>query len=66
MHNRNLLNFRISHPLKEKFQNTCQSMQTSMTAELNRMIRVFVKDQSENVEQAHPIKWFSSNDWEQQ
>lgn len=65
MQNRNLLNFRIANSLKYQFQETCRDMQTSMTAELNRMIRKFVHEQMESSEHARPIKWFSSNDWGQ-
>lgn len=59
----NLLNFRISEPLKDEFQVACRQLQTNMTAELNRMIRQFVQENSLREENLRPLKWFSSNDW---
>jgi hypothetical protein len=63
MQGQNILNFRISDPLKDHFQITCRKLQSNMTAELNRMIRKFIQEQSENIESGRPTKWHSSNDW---
>lgn len=59
----NLLNFRISEPLKDEFQVTCRHLRTNMTAELNRMIRKFVQEHSAIKESGRPLRWFSSSEW---
>ncbi len=63
MQGRNILNFRISDPLKDEFQVACRQLQTNMTAELNRMIRQFVQENSVSTDNMRPLKWFSSNEW---
>lgn len=63
MEYRNILNFRISDPLKDEFQFACRQLQTNMTAELNRMIRQFVQENSVRNEHLRPLRWFSSNEW---
>lgn len=46
-----LMKFRIHYAIKNQFQETCRSLQTNMTAELNRMIREFVSDRKKtNIE----------------
>lgn len=56
-----LMNFKIPVSLKKKFKNSCQSIQSNMTAEINRMIREFVKASPEEDE---PLTWLTSNqDW---
>jgi hypothetical protein len=59
----NILNFRISDPLKGEFQVACRQLQTNMTAELNRMIRTFVQEHPVNTDDMRPLKWFSSKEW---
>lgn len=58
-----LMNFRIHYAIKNQFQETCRSLQTNMTAELNRMIREFVSDRKKTNIENEPIRWFSNNDW---
>ena len=63
MQTNNLLNFRISEPLKDEFQFACRQLQTNMTAELNRMIRNFVQEHYSITENGRPLRWFSSGEW---
>lgn len=58
-----LMNFRIPVHLKTQFEETCQHLRTNMTAELNRMVRDFIKDSKADIEE--PVSWLSSNqeDW---
>lgn len=60
-----LLNFRIPSHLKVKFEDTCSQLRTNMTAELNRMVRDFIKVSREDI--GEPIQWLSSHqeDWDQ-
>ena len=51
-----LMNFRIPSGLKMQFEETCYQLRTNMTAEMNRMIREFVKDSREDLYE--PIDWF--------
>ena len=44
-----LMNFRIPSDLKMKFEETCSKLRTNMTAEMNRMIRDFVKNSREDL-----------------
>ena len=53
-----LMNFRIPSGLKMQFEETCHQLRTNMTAEMNRMIREFVKDSREDLYE--PIAWFYS------
>ena len=53
-----LMNFRIPSGLKLQFEDTCHQLRTNMTAEMNRMIREFVKDSREDLYE--PIAWFYS------
>ena len=53
-----LMNFRISMPLKVQFEETCHQLRSNMTAELNRMIRDFVKGSKDDLYE--PIQWYSS------
>ena len=43
------MNFRIPIPLKVQFEETCHQLRSNMTAELNRMIRDFVKGSKEDL-----------------
>ena len=54
-----LMNFRIPSDLKMKFEETCSKLRTNMTAEMNRMIRDFVKNSREDLHE--PINWFQRN-----
>lgn len=58
-----LMNFRIHYNIKNQFQEACRSLQTNMTAELNRMIRDFVQNNHKQKFNDEPIRWFSNNDW---
>lgn len=60
-----LLNFRIPLHLKVQFEDTCSQLRTNMTAELNRMIRDFIKVSREDI--GEPIQWLSRHqeDWDQ-
>jgi hypothetical protein len=53
-----LMNFRIPSRLKEEFEITCSSLRTNMTAEINRMIRDFVKKSKQDEDE--PLAWFNS------
>ena len=53
-----LMNFRIPMKLKAEFENTCLELRTNMTAEINRMIRNFVKTSQDDLEE--PLSWFSA------
>ena len=53
-----LMNFRIPMPLKVQFEETCHQLRSNMTAELNRMIRDFVKGAKDDLYE--PIQWYSS------
>ena len=44
-----LMNFRIPMPLKVQFEETCHQLRSNMTAELNRMIRDFVKGSKDDL-----------------
>lgn len=54
-----LMNFRIPSHLKIQFEETCHHLRTNMTAEMNRMIREFVKTSRE--EGLEPLSWFTSH-----
>jgi hypothetical protein len=54
-----LMNFRISAGLKLEFEKTCSALRTNMTAEINRMIRDFVKVSKDEFEE--PLSWFSTS-----
>lgn len=54
-----LMNFRIPSRLKAEFENTCAALRTNMTAEINRMIRDFVKVSKDDLDE--PLSWFSSS-----
>ena len=51
-----LMNFRIPSGLKMQFEETCHQLRTNMAAEMNRMIRDFVKQSKEDIYE--PIGWF--------
>ena len=53
-----LMNFRIPSGLKSQFEETCSHLRTNMTAEMNRMIRDFVKNSREDLQE--PLSWFSN------
>ena len=57
-HDISLMNFRIPMRLKVQFEETCHQLRSNMTAELNRMIRDFVKGSKEDLDE--PIQWYSS------
>lgn len=61
-----LMNFRVPVHLKAQFEETCLQLRTNMTAELNRMIRDFIKESKDHLEE--PIGWLSSShdDWRNQ
>ena len=46
-----LMNFRIPSDLKLRFERICQQLRTNMTAEMNRMIRDFVKNSQKDLNQ---------------
>jgi len=54
-----LMNFRIPSGLKMQFEDTCHQLRTNMTAEMNRMIRDFVKQSKEDLYE--PVGWFYGN-----
>ena len=54
-----LMNFRIPSRLKAEFESTCSALRTNMTAEINRMIRDFVKVSKEDLDE--PLSWFSTS-----
>ena len=54
-----LMNFRIPSRLKAEFENSCSMLRTNMTAEINRMIRDFVKASKEDLDE--PLSWFSTS-----
>lgn len=54
-----LMNFRIPSGLKMQFEETCYQLRTNMTAEMNRMIRDFVKNSREDLYE--PVGWFYGN-----
>ncbi|MDP4060986.1 hypothetical protein RBLE17_07230 [Rhodobacteraceae bacterium LE17] len=54
-----LMNFRIPSRLKMQFEETCHQLRTNMTAEMNRMIRDFVKQSKEDLYE--PVGWFYGN-----
>lgn len=54
-----LMNFRIPSNLKTEFENTCSALRTNMTAEMNRMIRDFVKVSKDDLEE--PLSWYSTS-----
>jgi hypothetical protein len=56
-HEVRLMNFLIDPRIKKKFSSACRSKQSNMTAELNRMIRVFVSNQSEPTIFERPLRW---------
>lgn len=60
-----LMNFRIPSRLKTDFESTCSALRTNMTAEMNRMIREFVKVSKEDLDE--PLAWFNSTseEWSQ-
>lgn len=55
-----LMNFRIPLHLKIQFEETCSYMRTNMTAEMNRMIRDFVKKSREDIHE--PLAWYGGQD----
>lgn len=55
-----LINFRIPLHLKNQFEETCSYMRTNMTAELNRMIRDFVKKSKKDL--YGPFDWHGNQD----
>jgi len=59
----NIMNFRVPNELKDPFHGTCKSLRTTMTAELNRMIRKFIIEHKDQIEASRPLRWFSNNDW---
>jgi hypothetical protein len=62
MNNILLLNFRVPIEVKNEFEQRCGELRTNMTAELNRMIREFLKSTSNS--DREPLTWFStSSDW---
>ena len=54
-----LMNFRIPSGLKMQFEEICHQLRTNMTAEMNRMIRDFVKQSKEDLYE--PVGWFYRN-----
>ena len=54
-----LMNFRIPSGLKMQFEENCHQLRTNMTAEMNRMIRDFVKQSKEDLYE--PVGWFYGN-----
>ena len=54
-----LMNFRIPSGLKMRFEETCHQLRTNMTAEMNRMIRDFVKKSKADLYE--PVGWFYGN-----
>ena len=54
-----LINFRIPTHLKIQFEETCYYLRSNMTAEMNRMIRDFVKQSKEDLYE--PVGWFYGN-----
>ena len=54
-----LMNFRIPSGLKIQFEETCHQLRTNTTAEMNRMIRDFVKQSKEDLYE--PVGWFHGN-----
>jgi len=58
-----LMNFRIPSRLKTQFEDTCSHLRTNMTAEMNRMIREFVKSSKQDLDE--PMTWFvtANDDW---
>ena len=54
-----LMNFRIPSGLKMQFEKTCHQLRTNMTAEMNRMVRDFVKQSKEDLYE--PLNWFSDD-----
>lgn len=61
-----LMNFRIPSGLKADFEATCSSLRTNMTAELNRMIRDFVKTSKEDSEEPLILLLSSEDEWSQE
>lgn len=55
-----LMNFRIPSHLKIQFEETCSYMRTNMTAEMNRMIREFVKTARQDLQE--PLVWYGGHD----
>jgi hypothetical protein len=51
-----LMNFRIPSGLKMQFEESCHQLRTNMPAEMNRMIRDFVKQSKEDLYE--PVGWF--------
>jgi hypothetical protein len=54
-----LMNFRIPSGLKMQFEETCNQLRSNMTAEMNRIIRDFVKASKEDLYE--PLDWFSDD-----
>ena len=54
-----LMNFRIPSGLKMQFEETCHQLRSNMTAEMNRMIRDFIKASKEDLYE--PLNWFSDD-----
>ena len=54
-----LMSFRSPSGLKMQFEESCHQLRTNMTAEMNRMIREFVKDSREALYE--PVGWFYGN-----
>ena len=57
-----LMNFRIPSGLKMQFEETCHQLRSNMTAEMNRMIRDFVKASKEDL--SEPLDWFFLRLWQ--
>lgn len=57
-----LLNFRIPSGLKLQFEETCNQLRTNMTAEMNRMIRDFVRKSKADLYK--PISWHKANSYQ--
>lgn len=55
-----LMNFRIPSHLKIQFEETCSYMRTNITAEMNRMIREFVKTARQDLQE--PLVWYGGQD----
>lgn len=60
-----LMNFRIPPSIKEQFEERCSHLRTNMTAELNRMIRDFLRETKNQNDE--PLSWFNStnDEWNQ-
>ena len=57
-----LLNFRIPSGLKLQLEENCNQLRTNMTAEMNRMIRDFVRKSKADLYK--PISWHKANSYQ--